>query len=532
MSNTTGRTIAAPIVMLLAVVVGVVTTVALDLFLLHWAALLIGVTLAFALVAVLAPMTPDESRAGADGTREEGTPLHNVLVVPMALVLAVVGGLVSSWVLDLQLLEPVAAALGALVGSVLAFVLFHRLAAMMALSFAAVLVAGAIAIGVTAAVLYFSGIPPLATFDRMLEYGTRPNSLVQIINESTTYYLAAVAVAIGFKMKLFNIGVDGQYRLAALMAAAVGGYLVLPPVLSQFVVILTAIAVGGAWAAIAGYLKVARGVSEVISTIMLNAIATGITAYLLTEGRLAVEISTNNIGTPPIPESGWVPGIPATFLGSEREIYGLIFLSIAVGIGYWFMLNRTRFGFELRATGQSKTAAEASGVNVKKMVFLSMLFSGMVAGLVGLPQLLGSSHYYALDFPVGIGFIGIAIALLGRNHPVGIVFASLFWAFLTQASGILPFDGIPQEIAVIAQATIVLTVVVVYEIVHRWGRRYQQQQIGKQLGRTTETTPEPATVSHGNGPDHGSAENPEDANGTPGGSDTDGTDDKRGGEAQ
>ena len=159
------------------------------------------------------------------------------------------------------------------------------------------------------------------------------------------------------------------------------------------------------------------------------------------------------------------------------------------------------------------------------MVFLSMLFSGMVAGLVGLPQLLGSSHYYALDFPTGIGFIGIAIALLGRNHPVGIVFAALFWSFLNQAAGILPFDGIPQEIAVISQATIVLTVVVVYEVVHRWGRRYQQQQIGNQLGTTAESTTEPAqAVSSDAAPEDGSADG--------GGATATDTDGKRGGEAQ
>ncbi|MFJ9556546.1 ABC transporter permease [Nocardiopsis sp. NPDC101807] len=518
-------TLPAPAAAAAAVVLGVGVTAALDLALLWWAALIIGVAAAFAFVAWSGPMVPAERRAGADGTKEQGTTLHTTLVVPTALVLAVVSGLLSAWFLDLSLIEPVAAALGALVGSLLAFTLFHRLSAMLALSFAAVLAAGVIAIGVTAAVLYFSGISPLPTFARMIEYGTRPNSLVKIINDGTTYYLAAVAVAIGFKMKLFNIGVDGQYRLAALLAAAVGGHVILPPVLSQIVVIATAVAVGGAWAGIAGYLKVARGVSEVISTIMLNAIATGITAYLLSTDRLAVEISTNNIGTPPMPESSWVPGIPAGFLGSEQEIFGFVLLAVAVGIGYWVMLNRTRFGFELRATGQSQSAAEASGVNVKKMVFLSMLFSGMVAGLVGLPQLLGSSHYYALDFPTGIGFIGIAIALLGRNHPVGIVFAALFWSFLNQAAGILPFDGIPQEIAVISQATIVLTVVVVYEVVHRWGRRYQQQQIGNQLGATAESTTEPAqAVPSGTAPEDGSAD---------GGGDTaPGSDGKRGGEAQ
>ena len=105
MSNSGRRTIAAPIVILLAVVVGVAATFLMDLFLLWWAALIIGVTLAFALVAALAPYTPDESRIGADGPKEEGTPLHNVLVVPMSLILAVAGGLVSAWVLDLQLLD-------------------------------------------------------------------------------------------------------------------------------------------------------------------------------------------------------------------------------------------------------------------------------------------------------------------------------------------------------------------------------------------------------------------------------------------
>ncbi|MET9782513.1 ABC transporter permease [Nocardiopsis alba] len=520
-----GAPLPGPAVVVIAILLGAGVTAGLDLALLWWAALIIGVVAAFAFVFWTASGRTDDGDPG-DDVDEKHTTLHKTLVLPAALVLSVLGGLLAAWALDLQLQEWAAALLGGAVGAGLAFLLIHRLSAMLALSFAAVFAAGIIATAVTAAVLFFSGIAPLSTFERMLEYGTRPNSMVQIINDSTTYYLAAVAVAIGFKMKLFNIGVDGQYRLAALLAAAVGGYLVLPPVISQFVVIVTAVAVGGVWAGIAGYLKVTRGVSEVIATIMLNSIATGITAYLLTEGRLAVEISTNNIGTPPIPESGWVPGIPATFLGSEREIFGLVFLAIAVGIGYWVMLNRTRFGFELRATGQSKTAAEASGVDVKKMIFLSMLFSGMVAGLVGLPQLLGSSHYYALDFPAGIGFVGIAIALLGRNHPVGIVFASLFWAFLNQAAGILPFDGIPQEIAVIAQATIVLTVVVVYEVVHRWGRRHQQQQVGRQLGRTTETTPEPATVSHGAGPEHGSAE------GTEGGDGAHGTDGERGGEAK
>lgn len=348
----------------------------------------------------------------------------------------------------------------------------------------AVLVALVIAVAITSAVLAATGVAPLPTFARMLDYGTNPDSLVRILNNGTTYYLSAVAVAIGFKMRLFNIGVDGQYRLAALLAAALGGAVTLPPVVHQVVIIIAAMFVGGMWAGIAGYLKVTRGVHEVIATIMLNSIATGITGYLLHTDRLAVPVGINNIGTPPIDESGRVPGIPGDFMGSDRAVFGLILLAVLVGVGYWVLLNRTRFGFDLRAAGESASVAEASGVNVKRVTLITMLLSGAIAGLVGMPQLLGESYSYALDFPVGLGFIGIAIALLGRNHPGGIALAALFWAFLNQSAQILSIDGIPAEISVITQATMVLSVVIVYEAVHRWARRYQQQQVGQALGRT------------------------------------------------
>jgi ABC-type uncharacterized transport system permease subunit len=366
------------------------------------------------------------------------------------------------------------------------------------LGVAAPVLALAFAVVVTSIILVASGHPPLQVYKDMWDYGTQPDSLVLTFNLSTTYYIAAVAVAIGFKMNLFNIGVDGQYRLAALFGAWVGGTINLPAPLHVLVILVVAMLVGGLWAGVAAVLKNRRGVSEVISTIMLNYIATGIIAYLLTEGRMGVLAEgSNNIGTPPIPASGQVPGIavanlPGPFNGATSTIYGMVVVAIAVGVGYWWVLNRTRFGFDLRASGLSPTAATASGVNSKRMVLYVMLLSGAVAGLIGLPQLLGESHTYNLDFPAGLGFTGIAIALLGRNSPVGIVFGALLWAFLDVSRQILDLEGVSKEIVTIMQGIAVLSVVIAYEVVRRYGIRAQQREVGRQLG-----TDEPSLVEAG-----------------------------------
>ena len=238
----------------------------------------------------------------------------------------------------------------------------------------------------------------------------------------------------------------------------------------------------------AGLLKARRGVSEVISTIMLNYIATGVIAYLLTPGRLAVPVAgSNNIGTRPIPASGQVPGF-AVFGATNGKIEGLFLLAVVVGVGYWFLLGRTRFGFDLRATGRSEPAAVASGVNVKRMIVVAMIISGAVAGLVGMPQLLGEVHSYGTDFPTGLGFTGISIALLGRNSAVGMAFGALLWAFLDTSRLILDFNGISKDIVTIMQGIAVLSVVIAYELVRRYRLVQQQREVGRQLG-TAEPAP-------------------------------------------
>ncbi len=281
-------------------------------------------------------------------------------------------------------------------------------------------------------------------------------------------------------MGLFNIGVDGQYRLAALLAGALGGASFLgwvPGPLKIFLMVVVAILVGAAWAGIAGLLKVTRGVSEVISTIMLNVIGGNIVAYLLTTDRLAVQAPGSNlVSTQLLPKDAWMPGL-LLIPGSDERTFGFAIIAVLVGFGYWYMLGHTGFGYDLRATGFNPSAAVASGVDAKRMVVATMLLSGAVAGLVGMPQLLGETHAYSQEFG-GLGFTGIAIALLGRNSPVGIAFGALLWGFLDRSANILDLEAIPKEIVTIMQGTTVLAVVVAYELANRLSKRAQQRRVG------------------------------------------------------
>ncbi|MBY8881922.1 ABC transporter permease [Actinacidiphila acidipaludis] len=331
---------------------------------------------------------------------------------------------------------------------------------------------------VTALVIVATGKEPFTAFHVMINYGDKTDSQVYILNKATTYYLAGLAVAVGFRMNLFNIGVDGQYRLAAFFAAAAGGAVSLPGIIQIPLVIVTAMVVGAVWAAIAGVLKVTRGVSEVISTIMLNSIAGIVIGYFLQGGRLGVlDKSANMVSTKPLPSSGHL----FNFNTTGGPVDGFIVLAVIAGLVYWYGLSRTRFGFDLRAVGRSQSAAEASGVSVKRMVITSMLISGAMAGLVGMPTLLNESYDYGTDFPVGIGFTGIAVALLGRNNPIGVAVGAVLWAFLERASNGLEFEGYDKEIVGVIQGVIVLAVVIAYEVVRRYGITRQQRQVGAEL---------------------------------------------------
>ncbi|GAA2839930.1 ABC transporter permease [Kitasatospora sp. CM 4170] len=350
------------------------------------------------------------------------------------------------------------------------------------LALAAPVLAVLLSVAICSVLLATSGKNPFDAWNVMITYATKSDGQVAILNRSTTYYLAAAAAAFGFRMNLFNIGVEGQYKVAALFAAYIGSQIDLPSFIQIPLLLITAMLVGGLYASIAGLLKVFRGVSEVISTIMLNAIAVAIVGLLLVPGIFAPEKGTtsNSIQTSPVSESSHFFSINT----DGGPLYGFLFIAILVGVAFQFTLTRTRFGFDLRATGRSETAATASGVNVKRMVVISMLVSGALAGLIGLPELLQNSYNFGQSFQGGLGFLGISVALLGRNSPIGMAFAALLFAFLDATGSQLPLPqngGFPFEIVPVMQGTIVICVVVAYELVRRYGLKRQQQKVGAEL---------------------------------------------------
>ncbi len=328
---------------------------------------------------------------------------------------------------------------------------------------AAPLVALVVAVIVTSLVLVVAGAS-LSDFWSVILKPPTSRAWVNIANQSSMIFIAAMAAAVGFRMNLFNIGVEGQYTIASFSAAVVAGFALFPGKFNVVFAILVAMFVGAAWAGIAGVLKVTRGVSEVISTIMLNAIALTLVGWALNtygdqygQGRR----------TTPMPESSTFAGWEL-FDSRAGSIWTLSILAIVVGVTMAFVINRTRFGFDLRATGANEEAAVASGVKVKRMVVISMLISGAIAGLIWMPSLFGGAEYYGSPFQRGLGFTGIAVALLGRNRPIGIAFGAVLFAWLNeQANPLGLVADISPSIVQITQGVVVLAVVIAYELVRR-----------------------------------------------------------------
>ena len=317
---------------------------------------------------------------------------------------------------------------------------------------------------------------PLSVFSLIVTFNLRLSSVASILTSTTPLIFAGLATAIGFRVNIFNIGVEGQYYVGGFLAALVGFAVTgLPGFLHLPLVVLTAVTGGMAWAWLPAYLRRRRGAHEVITTIMMNYIAFNLILYFLTLVRDRHLGSTARIRTPLFSPSALIPHLapPANALGLRLPLYSPLnwFLVIAVllALGAWFWLTRSRFGYEAKAAALNPAAAEAAGIKVAHVQFVMFMLSGAVAGLVGLSDLLGRTGFFDIDFPKGLGFLGISVALLARNDPLGIIASALLFGYLDRgAQGIQTFASVPREVITILQALIILAIVVVYELMTRY----------------------------------------------------------------
>jgi simple sugar transport system permease protein len=319
-----------------------------------------------------------------------------------------------------------------------------------------------------AALIAAVGEDPIGVYGLMLRetFGTG-YGIGQTLFRATPLVFTGLAVAIGFRAGLFNIGVEGQLYLGAFAAAMVGAtWRLLPPTVLLPLALAAAAATGAAWAAIPGALKARFGAHEVINTIMLNFIAFALVSYA---GRTVFEHAT--VRTAEISPAAVLPRLDVwlpALRGSPANLALLLGLAAAAGVG--FLLFRTALGFELRATGLNPSAAQCAGISPGRIQVTAMALSGALAGLGGVNFVLGYKHFFEQGFSAGAGFIGIAVALVGRNHPVGVVIAALFFGALG-TGGLAAGSRVPRETIDVLQATVILLAIVAQQVVERALRR-------------------------------------------------------------
>ena len=300
------------------------------------------------------------------------------------------------------------------------------------------------------------GQSPRDVFRLLLE-GTWGNAygFGQVLYKATTLTFTGLAVALGLRAGLFNIGAESQLAVGGFCAAMVGLFLPtgLPSLVVLPVFILAAGLGGGVVGGIPGVLKAKFGAHEVITTIMLNFVVMALLNYLVaTHLKVEGSLHTKEI------QAGQIPRLDAfasAFHGSAANLVLLLGLVAAAGVAFY--LFRTRRGFELRAVGLQPQAAEYGGVDVGGVWMRAMIASGAIAGIGGLNYVLGYKHYYEEGFAGGAGFLGIAVAIVGRNHPVGVVLAALLFATISQG-GLAVNAIVPKEFVDVLQAVVIIAV--------------------------------------------------------------------------
>jgi simple sugar transport system permease protein len=328
-------------------------------------------------------------------------------------------------------------------------------------------------------VLYSLGVPLLAVFTALVIGGLviaatggnvlrayqglwegslgRPQSISETLVWSTPYIFGGLAVGLAFKAGLFNIGVEGQIGLGALASAYVG-YAVkdVPFPFHAFLAIVAGCLAGALWGAIPGFLKARTGAHEVIVTIMLNYVAIQMTSFLVSGPMKDPNPLIANAQTPKILQTA---RLPALLLDPQYRLHWGFVIAVLAAVFIWWLLNKSTLGFEIRTVGANPQAARYAGIAVGKTIVVAMAISGGLAGMAGALEVVGLNFYHTAGFSVGYGFDSIAVALLGRGDPIGVLpSAFLFGGLAAGASRMQFLSQIPIDIIKLIQALVLIFV--------------------------------------------------------------------------
>jgi len=279
---------------------------------------------------------------------------------------------------------------------------------------------------------------------------------------ATNFIFTGLAVSIAFHARIFNIGGEGQAMLGGLGVALVCIYIPWPHwSLALIGATLAAAAFGAAWATVPAFLQAKRGSNIVITTIMFNFIAAALLNYLLVN--VLKPVGAMDPATGKFPEVTYIPSFQDMFSTADTALFRgapaniTFFIAVAACIVVWAVIWRTRLGYELRAFGFSESAARYAGIRPTRMIMIAMMISGGLAGMMAINNVLGEAERLVLNAVEGAGFIGIAVALMGRNHPFGVFVAAILFGFLYQGGAELAFwTNIPREMIVVIQALVIL----------------------------------------------------------------------------
>ncbi|HEY5467763.1 MAG TPA: ABC transporter permease [Coriobacteriia bacterium] len=325
-----------------------------------------------------------------------------------------------------------------------------------------------LAVGIGSLILLAGGYDPLKAYAALFQgaFGGPMRKPLDAIGDtlvrSTPLMFTGLAVGFGFRANLFNIGAEGQFILGSLGAAWFGLLFAgLPTIASIPLILIGAALFGAAWAFIPALLKARTGAHEVITTMMFSWIALYLTSWIIS-GPLA-ESATNNFQTPMLSSAVWLPTLDKIIPGLPALKYahaGLL-VAIAAAIVVALLLRRTTLGYEVRAVGFNPTAAQNGGISIPLTTIWALCISGALAGMAGASEVLGVTHrmYDQVSAGAGYGFTGIAVALLGRKNPAGIIVAALLFGALSAGSGTMQlFASVPDKIVMIIQALIIFFV--------------------------------------------------------------------------